>query len=124
MNNDILIKEVELDRSNRKADGSVSITLITSKEQSSEEFIEIDKLRKTSGVMVYKSSGQISQKEIDEIAKAEIDVEGKTLSEKLHNALYGAWARAKELGETEKTFDKFYIDYKLKEIDKAKEAFK
>ncbi len=83
-----MLKKVTLDRANRRKDRSVSLTFITSLEESSSGFMEIDEEINTSGVLYYKSSGELTQKEVDEIDNADLEVEGKTKSQRLRNVLY------------------------------------
>lgn len=83
-----LLRQVNLNRANRKADKSVSITFVTQLEQTSEDFIEIDENLGQNGILYFKSSGELTSKEIEEISKTEIEVEGKTKSQRLRNVLY------------------------------------
>jgi hypothetical protein len=83
-----LITQVTLDRANRKKDKSVSLTFITQLEQSSEQFMAIDELLGDSGVIMFKSSGNLTTEEVKALDGVEIEVEGKTKSERLRNVLY------------------------------------
>jgi hypothetical protein len=80
-----ILKQVTLDRANRKKDRSVSLTFITQLEQSSAEFMEIDELIGDSGIMYFKSSGNLTTEEIKELDNSEIEVEGKTVYHKQLN---------------------------------------
>ena len=64
-----LITQVTLDRANRKKDKSVSLTFITQLEQSSEQFMEIDELLGDSGVIMFKSSGNLTTEEVKALNK-------------------------------------------------------
>ena len=86
MNN--LLIQVALDRSNRRKDKSVSLTFITQLEQSSEEFMKIDSLLNDSGVLYFKSNGNLTKEEIKELESVEIEVEGKSKSQRLRNVMY------------------------------------
>ena len=102
-----MLKQVTLDRANRRKDRSVSLTFITSLDQTSSEFMEIDELINTSGVIYFKSDGSnMTQKEIDAIDSTKIEVEGKSKSTRLRNTLYVYW----EQSEKEKTFEEFYSE--------------
>jgi len=114
----MLIREVTLDRSNRRADKSVSLTFTTNLEQSSTEFMEIDKLDKSAGVLVFKPSGRLTEQEVQEIEKIQIEVNGKTHRERLRNVLFVAW----EQSESEKDFNTFYADYYETQIQKIKDT--
>lgn len=83
-----LLTQVTLDRSNRKKDKSVSITFITQLEQSSEEFMNIDKLTNSSGVLYFKSDGDLTDEELKAIDVVKIESEGKSKSQRLRNVLY------------------------------------
>lgn len=105
-----MLRQVTLDRSNRKKDKSITITFTTQLEQSSEEFMEIDKLLGTSGVLYYKESGVLTEEEIREIESANIPVEGKSKSQRLRNVLYVLSQQ-----ESVDDFKQFYAD-KMEEI--------
>jgi len=83
-----MIKQVTLDRASRKKDKSVSMTFITELEQSSSEFMEIDKHLDNHGVIYFKPNGNLTQEEIDEIDKIDIKAEGKSKSQRLRNTLF------------------------------------
>ena len=86
-----LLRKVTLDRANRKKDKSVSFTFTTQLEESSEGFMEIDKLLGSNGVMYFKDSGNLTTEEVKELDNVEIEVEGKTKSQRLRNVLYVFW---------------------------------
>jgi len=96
-----LLRQSTLDRSNRKKDGSVSITFITDLEQDSDSFMEIDKLTNHRGVLCFKDMGEITDKELKEIDNMQLEVTGKSLSEELRNAI---WAWSERTGEDMKDF--------------------
>jgi hypothetical protein len=111
-----LLKQVTLDRCNRKKDKSVSMTFITQLEQSPEELMEIDKLLNDSGVLYFKSNGNLTKEEIKELESVEIEVEGKSKSQRLRNVLF---IYCKQLGK-EKSFSDFYAN----EMEKIIEHYK
>lgn len=96
-----LLTQVTLDRANRKKDKSVSLTFITQLEQSSSQFMEIDEKIGESGVMFFKPSGNLTKEEIKELENSEIEVEGKTKSQRLRNVLI---VYAKQNGQELSTF--------------------
>ena len=110
-----LLVQVTLDRSNRKKDRSVSLTFITQLEQSSEEFMKIDSLLNDSGVLYFKSNGNLTKEEINALDEVEIEVEGKTRSQKLRNLFYILNKQNENID-----FKKFYAD----EMDRIYEHFK
>jgi len=83
-----LLKNVILTRANRKADKSISITFTTCLEQNSTEFMKIDELLSTNGILYYSQKDSLTQEEIDEISKADIKKEGKSKSQRLRNTLF------------------------------------
>ena len=82
-----LLRQVTFDRANRKKDKSVSMTFITQLEQSTDDFMQIDKILNDSGILYFKSSGNLTEKEIKELDSTTIEVEGKTKSQRLRNVL-------------------------------------
>lgn len=115
-----LLKQVTFDRLNRKKDKSVSMTFITQLEQSSEELMEMDKLLNDMGVLFFKTSGKITDKEIEALEVSKIEKEGKTQSQKIRNKIWVLWNK----GESKLTEKEFYhfkteriLEYLQKEID-------
>ena len=100
-----LLIQVTLDRSNRRKDKSVSLTFITQLEQTSEEFMKIDSLLNDSGVLYFKSNGNLTKEEINALDDVEIEVEGKTKSQRLRNVLYIYNKQNKDID-----FKNFYAD--------------
>jgi len=111
-----LLRQATLDRANRKKDKSVSITFITDLEQSTDEFMEMDKLVGNHGIIYFSERSILTQQEMDELDKANIESEGKTKSQRLRNVLYRLW----EQGDKAKTFDVYYCDWMDKVIEKMK----
>jgi len=101
-----LLRPVTLDRANRKKDKSVSLTFTTQLEQTSKEFMEIDKLLNDSGVLYFKNSGNLTTEEVKALESTEIEVEGKTKSQRLRNVLF---VYHKQL-DNEVSFNDFYSD--------------
>tara|TARA_R110002124_G_scaffold257896_1_gene423615 strand:+ start:145 stop:510 length:366 start_codon:yes stop_codon:yes gene_type:complete len=115
-----LITQVTLDRANRKKDKSVSLTFITQLEQSSEQFMEIDELLGDSGVIMFKSGGNLTTEEVKALDGIEIEVEGKSQSKKIRNKIWVLWNKL----NTNKSSNDFYkektekiLDYLQREID-------
>ena len=99
-----LLRQVTLTRANRKADRCASLTFVTQIEETKEGMSDIDSSISQNGVLYFKPSGELTTKEIEEISKTEIEVEGKTKSQRLRNVLYRLW----EQEEKEKDFNDFY----------------
>ena len=83
-----ILRTATLDRASRKKDRSVSITFTTDTEQSSEQFIELDELLSHSGVLYFKSNGQLTKEELNALDSAEVENEGKSKSQRLRNVLF------------------------------------
>jgi len=111
-----LLRQVTLDRASRRKDKSVSLTFITSLEQSSSEYMEIDTLLNDAGVLYFKSNGSLTKEEIKALDSTEIEVEGKTKSQRLRNVMYILWQQEQGLY----TFEEFYI----KEMEKIIQHYK
>ena len=112
-----LLTTVTLDRLNRKKDRSISITFITQTEKTSEELMEMDKLLNDSGVLYFKSNGQLTKEEIKELDNVEIEVEGKSKSQRLRSVLFILWQQEGEKG----TFNDFYAERMEKLITQIKD---
>ena len=83
-----IIRSVILDGATRKKDKSVSLRFTTTLEQSSEEFMEVDKVLDTYGIIYFSDRDTLTQREIEEIEKVDIEIEGKTKSQRLRNVLH------------------------------------
>lgn len=117
-----ILRTVTLDRCNRRKDKSVSISFITQLEESPEGLMEIDKLLNDSGVLYFKSNGNLTKEEIKALEDVEIEVEGKSKSQRLRNVLYVYYQQLSNSTEyyTDNTFDLFYS----KEMEKIIEHYK
>ena len=103
-----LLRMVTLDRSNRKKDKSVSITFITETEQSTNQFMEIDQLDGSRGVLYYKSKGELTQQEVDELDNLDVELEGKSMSQRLRNVLYIKCKKLLGRNPSNEEFKSFY----------------
>jgi hypothetical protein len=83
-----LLRQVTLDRASRRKDKSVSLTFITSLEQTSEEFKCVDEMLDSTGVLYFKPNGKLTDQEVKELDGAELVIEGKSKSQRLRNVLY------------------------------------
>jgi len=89
-----ILRTVVLDRINRKKDKSVSITFITDNEQTSEQFMELDKQLDQRGILYFKPKGLLTTAEADELDNVDIELEGKTQSQRLRNVLFVYWQQS------------------------------
>tara|TARA_R110000796_G_scaffold131898_2_gene247327 strand:- start:290 stop:649 length:360 start_codon:yes stop_codon:yes gene_type:complete len=83
-----ILRNVTLTKANRKVDKSISLSFTTCLEETSEDFIEVDKLIGQSGLVYFKPSGTLTDKEKKAIDSNTIEVEGKSKSKRLMNVLY------------------------------------
>lgn len=110
-----IIRQVTFERANRRKDKSVSLSFTTDLEQSTLEFMEMDKLIGSRGVIHYSDRGELTQAEIDKLDEVDVELEGKTKSQRLRSVLY---LYSKQLGEED--FKKFYSEY----MEKIIQAYK
>ena len=115
-----ILRTVVLDRINRKKDKSVSITFITDNEQTSEQFMELDKQLDQRGVLYFKPKGLLTTAEADELDNVDIELEGKTQSQRLRNVLFVYWQQSNSNLE----FKQFYKSETEKIIEHYKGKLK
>ncbi len=72
--------------------------------------MEMDRLLNDSGTLFFKSNGSLTKEEIKELDNVEIEVEGKTKSQRLRNVLFVYYQQLSKSTEhyTDNTFDLFY----------------
>lgn len=114
-----LLRTVTLDRASRKKDKSVSLTFITQTEQTSEQFMEIDSLLNDSGTLFFKSNGNLTTEEVKALDGVEMEVEGKTKSQRLRNVLF-VYHKEVINKHNNVNFNTFYAD----EMERIIEHFK
>lgn len=112
-----LLKQVEFTKATRKADRSVTYTFVTDLEQSPEELMEADRLLQTRGVIYFSNKGTLTQQEVDELDDVDIELEGKSKSQRLRAVLFVLWKQEGEQGE----FKEFYADRMEKLITMIKD---
>lgn len=83
-----IIRQVTLDKGSRRKDGTVALSFVTDLEQTTEQFMEIDTARNTSGILYYSDRGELTQAEVDELDNVDIELEGKTKSQRLRSVLF------------------------------------
>lgn len=115
-----ILRTVVLDRINRKKDKSVSITFITDNEQTSEQFMELDKQLDQRGVLYFKPKGLLTTAEADELDNVDIELEGKSQSQRLRNVLFVYWQQSNSSIE----FKQFYKSETEKIIEHYKGKLK
>jgi hypothetical protein len=112
-----ILKQVTLTKASRKADKSVSIQFVTDTEQTPEELMEMDRMISTRGILYYSDRGELTQAEIDELDNVDIELEGKTQSQRMRSVMYIYWQQLGESGE----FKEFYKKYTEKIIQNIKD---
>ena len=111
-----IIRQVTFDSANRKKDRSVSMRFTTNLEQTTDEFMEMDKLINSTGVVVFSERSKLTTEELEEINKVEFKVEGKTKSQRLRGVLFVYWKQQND-GST-------FEDYYAKKMEEIIEHFK
>lgn len=101
-----IARQVTFESANRKKDRSVSLRFTTELEQSTDEFMEIDKLLNYSGVLVFSDRGKLSDEEMKFINTVEVENKGKSKSQRLRNVLYRYW----EQSHSQIEFKEFYAN--------------
>ena len=112
-----ILKQVTLTKASRKADKSVSIQFVTDTEQTPEELMEMDRMISTRGILYYSDRGELTQAEIDELDNVDIELEGKTQSQRMRSVIYVYWQQLGQNGE----FKDFYKSYTEKIIQQIKD---
>ncbi len=112
-----MIRQVTLDSATRKKDKSVKLSFTTNLEQTTTEFMEMDELVGDLGVLYFSERDKLTQEEIDMIDKVDVEMEGKTKSQRLRNVLY----LLHDQSESEKDFKTFYADIMEQLIEKYKQ---
>jgi len=111
-----IIRQVTLDSATRRKDRSVKLSFTTTLEQSTQEFMECDEMVNGIGILYFKNDGDLTQAEIDLIDDCDIELEGKTKSQRLRNVLYLLHAQS----DSTKDFKQFYSDVMEQEITRFK----
>lgn len=105
-----LLKQVTLNTVKRRADDSITLQFTTDLEQTSKQLVEMDEMRKTSGVLYFKS-GDITTQEIKALDDFKLeDKEIKSPSQRLRNVLYLIWKREVDNNATQLDFPSFYLN--------------
>jgi len=114
-----LVLPVSVETIATRHDGSVKIVMGTY-ELNTQSAVKLFDLRKSEALM-YLSSDNISQEELDALDGFKLDAEktdGKTPSQRLRAVLYVYWKQHKQ---KDIEFDIFYLKYMNRTIDKIKD---
>lgn len=116
-----ILKEVVLDRVSRKKDKSISITFITNMEQTPKQLMELDEQLSTSGHLFYKPSGNLSELELKELDKLDLEVNGKTRSQRLRGAIMVLHKKTGSIDSKEDFYVRFMEKFIKHVVDKIPE---
>ena len=112
-----IVRQVTFESANRKKDRSVSIRFTTDLEQSTEEFMEIDNILNSRGILYYSDRGELTQEEIDTLDEVDIEMQGKSKSQRMRSVMFLLWKQQGEKGN----FKDFYSEKMESIITKMKD---
>jgi len=112
-----IVRQVSFESANRKKDRSVSIRFTTDLEQSTEEFMEIDNILNSRGILYYSDRGELTQEEIDTLDEVDIEMQGKSKSQRMRSVMFLLWKQQGEKGN----FKDFYSEKMESIITKMKD---
>ena len=115
-----IIRTVSLDRISRRKDKSVTMVFVTDNEQTPEQLMELDKQLDQRGVLYFKPKGLLTTAEADELDAVDIELEGKTQSQRLRNVLFILHQQS----ESKDDFKTFYKEKTEKIIQQIKDKLK
>ena len=119
-----ILRQVSFERLNRRKDKSCTLTFNTQLEESSRGLMEMDELLNDSGTLYFKSSGNLTEQEIKALDVSEIQIEGKSKSQRFRNVIYVYHNQLKDSGDTDKDFNSFYSEEMEKLINHYKSKLK
>jgi len=89
----MILKQVQFYNYRPKKDKSCSLTFITDLEVSSEDIKQFHESLDQRGIIYFSEKGELTQSEIEEIDKTEIEIQGKTKAQRLRGVLYCVWSK-------------------------------
>ena len=99
-----LLLQVSFNSYRPKKDKSCSLNFITDLEVSSDDIKNFHELLDSRGILYYKNHGELTQEEVDELDNVDVELEGKTKSQRMRAVLFVYWTQLGEQGE----FKEFY----------------
>lgn len=99
-----LLTQVTFSSYRPKKDKSCSFQFITDLEVSSEDIKNFHELMDTRGILYFKPSGQLTTQEIQELDATDLEVTGKTYSQKLRNSIYVLWKKTNSISSKEEFY--------------------
>lgn len=100
-----------------KKDKSCAITFTSDLEVNSEQIKQFHELLDQRGIVYFSVKGELTQAEIDEIDSVDIELEGKSKSQRLRAVLYILWEQSGSIGD----FKNFYSEWMEKIIQGIKD---
>lgn len=100
-----------------KKDKSASLTFSSDLEVSSEQIKQFHELLDQRGIIYFSTKGELTQEEVDELDKVDIELEGKSKSQRLRSVLFILWKQEGEQGD----FKDFYSERMEKLIQMIKD---
>ena len=100
-----------------KKDKSCSLTFVTDLEVDSEQIKQFHESLDSRGILFFSVKGELTQQEIDEIDAVDLELEGKSKSQRLRNVLYVLWTQEGSKGN----FKEYYSDRMEKLIQQIKD---
>ena len=115
MNNILL--QCQLTGYRPKKDKSCALTFTSDLEVNSEQIKQFHESLESRGIIYFSVKGELTQAELDEIDNVDIELEGKSKSQRLRSVIYILWTQQGEPGE----FRDFYSNYMEKIIENIKD---
>ena len=100
-----------------KKDKSCALTFTSDLEVSSEDIKIFHELLDQRGIIYFSPKGDLTQEEIDSIDSVDLELEGKSKSQRLRNVLYVYWEQTGKVAE----FKDFYSTWMEKIIQGIKD---
>lgn len=112
-----MIKEVTFTKYNTRKDKSCALTFVTNYEVSAEDVAEFHKVVDHHGIIYFSDKGTLTKEEKDAVDAVDLEIEGKSKSQRLRNVLFILWKQQGEIGD----FKEFYSSWMEKIIQGFKD---
>ena len=111
------IKQATFTKYNTRKDKSCALTFVTDYEITADDVAELHRVLDHHGIVYFSDKGKLTKEEIEAIDEVDIELEGKSKSQRLRNVLYILWQQQGESGE----FKDFYSKWMEKIIQNFKD---
>jgi hypothetical protein len=111
------IKQATFTKYNTRKDKSCSITFVTDYEVTPDDVAELHRVLDHHGILYFSDKGNLTKEEIEAIDDVDVELEGKSKSQRLRNVLYILYKQQGEIGE----FKDFYSIWMEKIIQNFKD---